>query len=152
MSQKIWTNDDDINRADSDDENSIDSEDENDKLTFHCFLKDHPLYHSHHVTLLDDIQGWVPNFVGGAIPRSDCGDREYYCATMLTFFKPWRTGKDLKTENYSWDETFNDHQFTPRQLELMQFFNIRYECNDARDDFSTQLKKGDTLEGVPQWM
>ena len=39
--------DDEINRAGSDDENNIDSEDENDKVTFHDFLKDHPLYHSH---------------------------------------------------------------------------------------------------------
>ena len=35
----------------------------------------------------------------------------------------------------------------------MDFFNIRYECNDARDDFSAQLKKGDTSGGDnPQWM
>ena len=118
----------------------------------HAFLKDHPLYKTHQIEFNKKRNQIVPNFVGGSLPRRDRGDREYYCATMLTFFKPWRTGKDLKTENYSWDETFNDHQFTPRQLELMQFFNIRYECNDARDDFSTQLKKGDTLEGVPQWM
>ena len=93
--------DDDINRAESDDENNIDSEDKNDKVIFHHFLKDHPLCHSHHVTLLDDMQEWVPNFVGGAIPRSDHGDREYYCSTMLAFFKPWRTGKDLKSEDHS---------------------------------------------------
>ena len=41
-------------------------------------MKDHPLHHSHHMALLDDMQEWVPNFVGGAIPRSDSGDREYY--------------------------------------------------------------------------
>ena len=70
---------------DIDDENNIDSEDENNIATFLCFLKDHPLHYSHHVTLLDDMQGWVPNFVGGAIPRSDRGDREYYCYSMLTF-------------------------------------------------------------------
>jgi len=35
--------------------------------------------------LLDDMHGWVPNFVGGAILRSDCGDREYYCSTMIAF-------------------------------------------------------------------
>jgi hypothetical protein len=32
----------------------------------------------------------------------------------------------------------------------MKYFNIRYECNDARDDYSTQLKKGDGV--FPQWM
>jgi len=61
------------------------SNDENNNVTFHSFLKDHPLHHSHHVTLLDNTQELVPNFIGGAIPRSDRGDREYYCSTMLTF-------------------------------------------------------------------
>jgi len=44
---------------------------------FHHFLKDHPLYHSTHVTLLDNMQEWVPNLFGGAIPRRDHGDREF---------------------------------------------------------------------------
>jgi len=87
------------------------------------------------------------------LPRCDRGDREYYCATMLTLFKPWRSGADLKSTEYSWDDIFNDHTFTARQLRIMQYFNIRYECNDARDDYSTQLKKGGSLNGAfSQWM
>ena len=35
----------------------------------------------------------------------------------------------------------------------MKNFNLRYECNDARDDFSAQLKKGNSSGGVfNQWM
>ena len=143
--------DDDVNKAESDDENDINSEDENNKLNFHCFLKDHPLHYSHHVTLLDDIQGWVPNFVGGAIPRSDCGDREYYCSTMLTFFKPWRTGKDLKLEDQSWDDAFNTNVFNTRQSEIMKYFNVRYECLDARDDYAAQMKKGENVGIFSNW-
>jgi hypothetical protein len=72
---------------------------------------------------------------------------------MLTLFKPWRTGKDLKSDKYSWDETFTDHTFSTSQMKLMQNFNIRYECNDARDDYSTQLKQGSVTGGTfPQWM
>ena len=143
--------DDDINGTDSDDENNIGSEDENDKVTFHHFLKDHPLYHSHHVTLLNNMQEWVPNFVGGAIPRSDRGDREYYCSTMLAFFKPWRTGKDLKSEDHSWDDAFTTHMFNTRQLEIMKYFNVRYECLDARDDYAAQMKKGDNVGIFSNW-
>ncbi|KIM85533.1 hypothetical protein PILCRDRAFT_65747, partial [Piloderma croceum F 1598] len=143
--------DDNINRAESDGENNVDSEDENDKVTFHHFLKDHPLYHSHHVTLLDNMQEWVPNFVGGAIPRSDRGDREYYCSTMLTFFKPWRTGKDLKSEDQNWDDAFTTHMFNTRQLEIMKYFNVRYECLDARDDYATQMKKGENVGIFSNW-
>src|ERR1700683_2994904 len=71
---------------DVDETETAEKNDNENNVTFYRFLKDHPLHHSHHMALLDDMQEWVPNFVGGAIPRSDCGDREYYCSTMLTFF------------------------------------------------------------------
>jgi len=117
------------------------------------FLSMHPLYETHMIQFDTRKLNTVPNFIGGSLPRRDHGDREYYCATMLTLFKPWRSGKDLKSEGYSWDETFTSHSFTSRQSELMDNFNIRYECNDARDDFSAQLKKGNGAGGVfPVWM
>jgi hypothetical protein len=143
--------DDDIDEYELDDENNIDSEDENNKKTFHHFLQDHPLHYSHHVTLLDDMQGWVPNFIGGAIPRSDQGDREYYCSTMLTFFKPWRTGKDLKLEDQNWDDAFKTHVFNTRQLEKMKYFNVWYECLDARDDYAAQMRKGENVGIFSNW-
>ena len=35
----------------------------------------------------------------------------------------------------------------------MEYFNIRYECNDAKDDYSAQLKKGEATGGLfPSWM
>ncbi|KAF8573315.1 hypothetical protein K439DRAFT_1302142, partial [Ramaria rubella] len=64
----------------------------------------------------------------------DKGDHEYYCATMLTLFKPWRTGFDLKNESESWNDAFTSHTFTNRQLQIMRFLQIRFECNDAQDD------------------
>ena len=61
---------------------------------------------------------------------------------MLTMFKPWRSGNDLKDEVESWDEAFTDHEFTQREIEIMNHFNLRYECLDARDDLSSQLRQG----------
>jgi hypothetical protein len=117
------------------------------------FLREHLLYKTHQVQFDDRRKNIVPNFVGGSLPRCDRGDREYYCATMLTLFKPWRSGKDLKNQNYSWDETFNLYEFNDQQKQYMKNFNIRYECNDARDDYSAQLKKGNSEGGLfPQWM
>ena len=75
--------DDDVNGTEFENEKDIDSSGKDDKDTFYHFLEDHPLYHSHHVMLLKDIQGWVPNFVGGALPRSNCGDKEFYCLQCL---------------------------------------------------------------------
>jgi hypothetical protein len=93
----------------------------------------------------------IPNFVGGSLPRCDRGDREYYCCTMLTLFSPWRSGKDLKIESKTWDETFTEYEFSKRQQELMKYFNVRYECLDARDDYSAMRKNTEDQGIFPQW-
>src|ERR1700733_2610171 len=117
----------------------------------YAFLQNHPLYETHQVSI-SKPKNLVPNFAGGSLPRCDRGDREYYCATMLTLFRPWRHGKNLKEDDQSWDEAFTNYKFTPCQTELMKFFNIRYECNDARDDYSKLLKQQNATDGVfPHW-
>ena len=63
---------------------------------------------------------------------------------MLALLKPWRSGLDLRSPSESWDEAFQSHNFSSRQLEVMKNMNIRYECLDARDDFHAQMKKGNT--------
>ena len=114
------------------------------KSAYCSFHIKHPQAHTHEVCLLDETEGFVPNFIGGSLPRKDAGSREEYCMTMLTLFKPWRTGKDLRLhENITWDDTFADYSFTERQKEIMKFFHIRYECNDARDDFSSQRRQAE---------
>jgi hypothetical protein len=116
------------------------------------FLKTHPQFQIHYVHCVDENDMLVPNFLGGPLPRCDQGDREFYCLTMLTLFKPWRTGKDLKSTNNTWDETFNQHKFTARQEQLMKNFNLRYECLDARDDYSAKLKDKKLESGIfPSW-
>ena len=65
------------------------------------FLRDHPLYKTHQIGFDESKYNIVPNFVGGSLPRCDRGDREYYCTTMLTLFKPWRSGENIKDKDYS---------------------------------------------------
>jgi len=47
---------DNIDGSKSDDEIDVNSNNENDDLTFYSFLEDHPLHHTYHVALLDDMQ------------------------------------------------------------------------------------------------
>jgi hypothetical protein len=116
------------------------------------FTKDHPLHDSHASYLVSNYEKRVPNFIGTNLPRCDQGDREYYCCTMLTLFKPWRRGFDLKSSaQATWDDVFNDHKFETHQLQLMKNFNIRYECLDARDDYRAQLKKGIDKSLLGSW-
>ena len=60
-------------------------------------------------------------------------------------------GNDLKALNTTWDEEFNKYKFTAQQNQLMQNFNIQYECLDARDDYRTQMKKGVDPLFVGSW-
>ena len=108
----------------------------------YLFLKNHPLYDTHVLRLIPENDKIIPNFVGATLPRCDQGDRELYCSTMLAFFCPWRTGKDLKKETETWDDAFTGYPFNDFQQEIMNNFNIRYECLDARDDYRAQMKKG----------
>ena len=71
---------------------------------------------------------------------------------MLTLFKSWRSERDLKTVEETWDDQFTKHVFTERQLDIMNYFNIRYECNDARDDFSAARKAGKLPDEMPGFL
>ncbi|KAH7903869.1 hypothetical protein BJ138DRAFT_1019943, partial [Hygrophoropsis aurantiaca] len=118
---------------------------------YHRFSQEHPLYESHHARVLLRGEGKVPNFVGGSLPRHDKGDIEYYSVTMLTLFVPWRSGQDLKPCDKTWNEQFKVQVFTKRQKDVMGFFNVRYECLDARDDYSAQLRADAMKPPMGEW-
>jgi hypothetical protein len=113
------------------------------------FASEHPLAETHGVCWLSNKQKCVPNFLGPTLPRPDHGDRDYYCSTMLAFFKPWHSGYDLKTEESTWEEAFDKYVFMQHDHEVMQNVNICYECLDSLDDFHSQMKK-ETV-GMPRW-
>lgn len=140
-----------VNEEDEDELDIMDAAIETKPKKDYTFLPDHPQYSTHqaHMQKMDSLV--VPNFLPNSLPRSDCGDREYYCCTMLTLFKPWRSGKDLKCESESWDKSFVAHEFTKRQIDIMKNFNVRYECLDARDDYSTQRDKDNNEQISYPW-
>ena len=106
------------------------------------FLDEHPLSSTHVVKCdFERTQTMIPNFVGSPLPRFDQGDKENYCCTMLTLFKPWRTGSDLKIDGQSWNHAYENYKFSNRHKDLMKNFNLRYECLDARDDFHAEFQK-----------
>jgi hypothetical protein len=108
---------------------------------YHQFQDGHPTRSIHVVKCDFDRSAYiVPNIVGGALPRQDAGNREYYCCTMLTLFCPWRNASCARQPSESWESAFNAYPFSTRAKQLMRNFNLRYECLDARDDFHAQLK------------
>jgi hypothetical protein len=73
----------------------------------------------------------VPTFIGPTLPKRDQGDHEYYCTTMLTLFKPWRSSLHLKDDDGTWSDAFDKYQFSEPHKEIMSNMNIHYECLDA---------------------
>lgn len=133
--------------SESGDKMDSDSNSQESQPTKHSLLsfqEVHPLADSHGTQCHPPSKAHVPNFVGATLPRFNQGDHEYYCCTMLTLFKPWRFGLDLKNREESWDDAFSATSFFPRQLKIMKNMNIWYEYLDARDDFHAQMKKGTT--------
>ena len=110
------------------------------------FTSDHPLYDTHGIRVVAPRYRRIPNFLGASLPRRDQGDREYYCATMLTIFKPWRSGACLKLDGQSWDEAFNLSlsDFPASHTRVINNTHLRFECYDAQDDYHAQLRKGAT--------
>ena len=41
-------------------------------------------------------------------------------------------------ETQSWDDSFNTYAFSKRACEIMKYFNVKYECLNACNDYSKQ--------------
>ncbi|KAF6742918.1 hypothetical protein DFP72DRAFT_829270, partial [Ephemerocybe angulata] len=109
--------------------------------SYHAFMPEHPLFGTHEVRCDFKKDAPLPTWLGGTVPRSDQGDREYYCMVMLTLFKPWRTGQELKNGPTGlWDDAFVEHTFSAFYTQVMKNMNLKYECLDARDDYHSQLE------------
>lgn len=106
------------------------------------YLEGHPLRDTHQVLCVEPREDLVPDLVGGSLPRPDTGDPDYHAATMLTLFKPWRNGRDLKSDADTWENAYKVYVPTERQTEILKNMNVRHECLDARDNYSAELKKG----------
>ena len=91
------------------------------------FTSEHPQYNSHQVVIEDESEFHVPTFLGRPVPREDKGDRKYYACTMLTLFKPWWMGKDLKSNDDTWNDAFVSHSFGPRDRKIMKYFGVKYK-------------------------
>ena len=94
------------------------------KCNMFPLLSEHPLATTHGTRCRPIGKDMIPNFVGPTLPRCDQGDREYYCSVMLTLFKPWRSGLELKTREQSWDDAFSTHEFSAKQMDIMKNLNI----------------------------
>ena len=58
-------------------------------------LSQHPQSLTHKISMAKSRKLPLPNFIG-SLPRKDGIYQDDYFMTMLTFFKPWRHGNDLK--------------------------------------------------------
>ncbi|KAF8798395.1 hypothetical protein BYT27DRAFT_7022073, partial [Phlegmacium glaucopus] len=106
------------------------------------FLPGHSQCKTHKIKCIpSQSKTFILNFIGGSLPQHNQGDFEYYCCTMLTLFKPWRNGEDLKIKNQTWAEAFDLYEFNTEDEKITNNFNLHYKCLDKRDDYHAILKK-----------
>ena len=48
----------------------------------------------------------------------------------------------MKVADETWEEQFSRYNFSTRAWEIMENFNVRYECYDAKDDFARMMRAG----------
>lgn len=99
----------------------------------------------------------VPVLLGNALPRPDTnGEAGHtrWCRAMLILFKPWRTSRDLKTADQSWDDAYIEWhvQCSSRVMNIISNTNLENECSDARDTHDTRriqgVSSGTLMEGL----
>jgi len=105
--------------------------------TMYTFLKDHSLYKTHKVKFDKQKKNTVPNFVGVKVIENIIVPACWHYLNHGDLENVWRKNINL---------LMNSINLTIQQTQYMKIFNLRYECNDAWDDFSAQLKKEIALE------
>ena len=76
----------------------------------------------------------MPNFVGGWFPRNDVKElQDIYCASMLALFSSWTDLRDLKKEQQTFKEAFDEFLSTADERTKYMMDNIQYqhECSDS---------------------
>jgi hypothetical protein len=101
------------------------------------YRQTHPLSLTKERVLRQDGHNVLPNFVGAYFPRNDNEDvREFYSASMLVLFKPWRCISDLKRTDQSWEDAFREFRTTAPPYVAFVLSNIQYfhRCETAAEE------------------
>jgi hypothetical protein len=101
------------------------------------FLPEHLESDSHVLRIRAPDSRRVPVPIGPGIPRRDKLEvRERYCRLMLILFKPWRHASDLRRNNQTWHDAFDEFaHICPVKLKVViDNMQILHECKDSRDD------------------
>jgi hypothetical protein len=80
---------------------------------------------------------WLPNIIGGWLPREDeADDHNFYCASILMLFKPWCVlSMDLKAVDQSWESALDEFigETTDRIRYIVKNTQYLHECERSSD-------------------
>jgi hypothetical protein len=123
------------------------------------YLSMHSKATSHYRISRAENHNALPNIVGPWLPRrdGDASTKMYYYAAMLSFLKPWRELRDLKTEGEAWEFAFDSYMKTAGQRDRDVIAGCQYyyesknivanrdddeDGSDERDDISKNEIEG----------
>ncbi|KAJ3557014.1 hypothetical protein NM688_g1702 [Phlebia brevispora] len=137
---------------DDDDDEENQSGGHADTREYFDFSPGHLKFGSHVVCVLPAKQWRVVNFVGPPLPRRNGTDNEAYCKTMLTFFRPWCSGLDLKSSDETWMNAYDSTVLDECHRGVIRNMNLLYECLDSRDDYASRRRQEENDENLPAFI
>lgn len=99
------------------------------------FQSHHPCHWTRLRIIRSEKHNSLPNFIGQYFPpNNDDEQHDFYCASMLTLFKPWQNlAHNLKLDSQSWSDAFNDLTSSLPLWQQNMINNIQYfhECENS---------------------
>ncbi|KIJ31362.1 hypothetical protein M422DRAFT_267035 [Sphaerobolus stellatus SS14] len=95
------------------------------------YQDDHPVYRDRYCILHRPEAEFIPDFLGGWLPRNDEPETyNYYCACVMMLLKPWRKLENLKVSFPTWQEAFDAFLSSSLQQirNILDNFQHRYAC------------------------
>ncbi|KAJ8473165.1 hypothetical protein ONZ45_g16394 [Pleurotus djamor] len=118
--------------------------------THYTFLHGHPDKGTHLLCVRPRKFVHVPVPIGPGIPRRD-RDVTYdrHARLMLILFKPWRTLADLRPENLTWAQAYDDFLVSapPHVHTVINNMQLLHECRDSRDDHFETMRRNRRANG-----
>lgn len=107
------------------------------------FMAQHPQSNTH--VMRKRVIWVVPVVLGDRMPRRDRSDeeRELWARTVLSLFLPWRSPGDLRQEEETWMNAYEQRKgsIQPAHMDIVDNMNVLTECKDARDRVNQQRRE-----------
>jgi hypothetical protein len=98
------------------------------------YLEGHPKHNTHSRVIRSKGHNTLPSIIGPFFPSRDNPEqRLYYYASMLAILSPWRNIDELKSEENTWEEEFEEFVSgaSRKATNILAGIQYYYDCQSA---------------------